>query len=241
MRREGYEFQVSKPEVIFRQENGQTLEPVEEVYIEVPGDSLGVVMEMLGSRRSTLKEMHTADDGSVHLQYLVPTRGLLGFRNKFLTSTRGTGIMHALFHGYLPLAGEIDTREHGSLVAFEAGTTTAFALENAEGRGTLFVGPGVEVYEGMVIGEQAREGDIAINVAKKKHLTNIRSSNSDFTIQLTPPRLMSLDEALEYISEDELLEITPKAYRIRKRILGTEDRHKAKSARAKAAEALAGA
>ncbi len=234
MRREGYEFQVSKPEVIFRQEDGRTLEPVEEVYIEVPGESLGVVMEMLGTRRSTMKEMRTADDGSVHLQYLVPTRGLLGFRNKFLTATRGTGIMHALFHGYLPLAGEMDTREHGSLVAFEGGTTTAFALENAEGRGTLFIGPGLEVYEGMVIGEQAREGDIAINVAKKKHLTNIRSSNSDFTIQLTPPRLMSLDEALEYISEDELLEITPKAYRIRKKILGTEDRHKAHSARDKA-------
>ncbi|HEX7588630.1 MAG TPA: translational GTPase TypA, partial [Anaerolineae bacterium] len=198
MRREGYEFQVSKPEVIFRQDKGQTLEPVEEVYIEVPSDSLGVVMELLGSRRSLLKEMHTADDGSVHLQYLVPTRGLLGFRNKFLTATRGTGIMHALFHGYLPMAGEMEMREHGSLVAFEGGTTTAFALENAEGRGILFLGPGVEVYEGMVIGEQAREGDIAINVAKKKHLTNIRSSNSDFTIQLTPPRLMSLDEALEY-------------------------------------------
>ncbi len=236
MRREGYEFQVSKPEVIYRQENGQTLEPVEEVYIEVPGDSLGVVMEMLGSRRSTMKEMHTADDGSVHLQYLVPTRGLLGFRNKFLTATRGTGIMHALFHGYEPLAGGIAAREHGSLVAWEAGTTTTYSLNNAEGRGILFVGPGVEVYEGMVIGEQAREGDIAINVAKKKHLTNIRSSNSDFTIQLTPPRLMSLDEAIEYISEDELLEVTPKAYRLRKKILGTEDRHKAKSARDKATE-----
>ncbi|OGO36507.1 MAG: GTP-binding protein TypA, partial [Chloroflexi bacterium RBG_16_56_8] len=210
MRREGYEFQVSKPEVIFKEENGKKLEPVEEVYIEVAGDFLGIVMDMMGSRRSNLKEMHTADDGSVHLRYLVPTRGLLGFRNKFLTATRGTGIIHTLFHAYLPMAGEIEIREHGSLVAFDAGTTTSFALENAEGRGTLFVGPGVEVYEGMVIGEQPREGDIAINVAKKKHLTNIRSSNSDFTIQLTPPRLMSLDEAIEYISEDELLEVTPK-------------------------------
>ncbi|MDE3088943.1 MAG: translational GTPase TypA, partial [Chloroflexota bacterium] len=218
MRREGYEFQVSKPEVIFRQDNGQTLEPVEEVYIEVPGDSLGVVMEMLGSRRSTMKEMHTADDGSVHLQYLVPTRGLLGFRNKFLTATRGTGIMHALFHGYEPLAGEIAMREHGSLVAWEAGTTTTYALNNAEGRGILFVGPGLEVYEGMVIGEQTREGDIAVNVCKKKHMTNVRSSNEDIAVRLTPPHLMSLDEAIEYISEDELLEVTPKAYRIRKKI-----------------------
>jgi GTP-binding protein len=241
MRREGYEFQVSKPEVIYRNENGQTLEPVEEVYIEVPGEFLGIVMEMLGTRRGTLKEMHTADDGSVHLQYLVPTRGLLGFRNRFLTATRGTGIMHALFHGYLPLAGEIEVREHGSLVAWETGTTTTYALRNAEERGTLFVGPGVEVYEGMVIGEQAREGDIAVNVCKKKHMTNVRSSNEDIMVRLTPPRVMSLDEAIEYISDDELVEITPKAYRIRKKILGTEDRHKARAARDKAeARAMAG-
>ncbi len=241
MRREGYEFQVSKPEVIYRQENGQTLEPVEEVYIEVPGDSLGIVMEMLGTRRSTMKEMHTADDGSVHLQYLVPTRGLLGFRNKFLTATRGTGIMHTLFHGYLPLAGEIEIREHGSLVAWETGVATSYSLHNAEGRGILFISPGEEVYEGMVIGEQAREGDIAVNVCKKKHMTNVRSSNEDIMVRLTPPRVMSLDEAIEYISEDELVEVTPKAYRIRKKILGTEDRHKARAARDKAAErAMAG-
>jgi GTP-binding protein len=237
MRREGYEFQVSKPEVIYKQsDSGEKLEPVEEVYIEVASENIGIVMDMLGSRRSVMKEMHTADDGSVHLRYLVPTRGLLGFRNKFLTATRGTGVMHSLFHGYLPMMGEISTREHGSLVAFETGVTTTYALDLAEGRGILFICPGTEVYEGMVIGEQAREGDIAVNVAKKKHLTNVRSSNSDFTIQLTPPRLMSLDEAIEYISEDELLEVTPKNLRIRKRILGTEDRHKAKSAREKAAQ-----
>jgi GTP-binding protein len=235
MRREGYEFQVSKPEVIFKEENGVKLEPVEDVYIEVGGDFLGILMEMLGARRAQMKEMHTADDGSVHLRYFVPTRGLLAFRSKFLSATRGTGIMHALFHGYLPMMGDIDVREHGSIVAFEAGTTTTFALNNAEGRGILFLGPGVEVYEGMVVGEQPREGDIPFNVAKKKHLTNIRSSNSDFTIQLTPPRIMSLDEAIEYVSEDELLEVTPKSLRIRKKILGTEDRHKAAAARDKAA------
>ncbi len=234
MRREGYEFQVGKPEVIFREENGHKLEPVEEVYIEVAGDFLGVVMEMLGARRGILKEMHTADDGSVHLQYLVPTRGLLGFRAKFLTATRGTGIMHALFHAYLPLAGEIESREHGSLVAWETGTTTSYSLHNAEGRGILFVGPGVDVYEGQVIGEQAREGDIAVNVCKKKHLTNVRSSNEDIMVRLTPPRIMSLDEAIEYVSEDELLEVTPKAFRVRKKILGTENRHKAMAARDKA-------
>ncbi len=235
MRREGYEFQVSKPEVIYREEKRQRLEPVEDVFIEVAGDFLGTVMELLGTRRGDMKEMRTSDDGSVHLRYLAPTRGLLGFRSKFLTATRGTGIMHALFHGYLPYAGEIETREHGSLVAFEAGTTTSYALSNAEGRGVLFVGAGVEVYEGMVIGEQARVGDIAVNVCKLKHLTNVRSSNSDISVRLTPPRLMSLDEAIEYISDDELLEVTPQNYRLRKRILGKENRQRASSAREKAA------
>ncbi len=234
MRREGYEFHIGKPEVIFQERDGVKVEPIEDVYIEVAGDFLGIVMEMLGTRRAQMKEMHTADDGSVHLRYLVPTRGLLGFRSKFLTATRGTGIMHALFHGYEPMMGDIETREHGALVAFETGTTTAFALNNAEGRGILFIGPGVEVYEGMVIGEQAREGDIPVNVCKLKHLTNIRSSNSDIAVRLTPPRLMSLDEAIEYISDDELLEVTPKNLRIRKKILGTEERHKAKSAAYKA-------
>ncbi|MBI3915139.1 MAG: translational GTPase TypA, partial [Chloroflexi bacterium] len=240
MRREGYEFQVSKPEVIYREEKGQRLEPVEDVFIEVSGDFLGTVMDTLGTRRGQMKEMQTSDDGSVHLRYLVPTRGLLGFRGKFLTATRGTGIMHALFHGYLPFSGDIETREHGSLVAFETGKTTSFALSNAEGRGVLFVGPGVEVYEGMVVGEQAREGDIAVNVCKLKHLTNVRSSNSDISVRLTPPRLMSLDETIEYISDDELVEVTPKNYRIRKRILGTENRHKSGVARDKAtAKAMA--
>ena len=237
MRREGYEFQVSRPEVIYHQaDDGALLEPYEEVHVETSNDTVGVVVEMLGSRRGKMTEMHDAGQGMTRIVYIVPTRGLLGFRSKFLTATRGTGIMHALFHGYEPLLGDISTREHGSLVAFETGTTTTYALDLAEGRGILFVGPGVEVYEGMVIGEQAREGEIAVNVAKKKHLTNIRSSNSDFTIQLTPPVLMSLDESIEYISEDELLEVTPKSLRIRKKILGTEDRHKARVAKAKAAE-----
>jgi GTP-binding protein len=242
MRREGYEFQVSKPEVIYKEDaaTGSKLEPVEDVYIEVAADHLGAVMEMLGTRRGTMKEMRTADDRSVHLRYLVPTRGLLGFRSKFLTATRGTGIMHALFYGYEPLAGEIEIREHGSLVAWETGVATSYSLHNAEGRGLLFIGPGAQVYEGMVIGEQAREGDIAVNVCKKKHMTNVRSSNEDIMVRLTPPRVMSLDEAIEYVSEDELVEVTPKAYRIRKKILGTEDRHKARAARAKATEVMAG-
>lgn len=226
MRREGYEFQVSKPEVIFKEAAGKKLEPVEDVYIEVAGEFMGAVMELLGTRKAQLKEMHTADDGSAHLRYLVPTRGMLGFRSKFLTATRGTGVMHTLFHGYEPFAGEMSTRTHGSLVAFENGTATGFAIENAQKRGILFVAPGVEVYEGMVIGEQAREGDIAVNIAKKKHLTNIRSSNADIAVQLTPPRIMSLDECIEYISDDELLEVTPKNLRIRKKILSNQERRK---------------
>ncbi len=230
MRREGYEMQVSKPEVIFKEaEGGQKLEPVEEVYIEVAGELMGAVMELLGTRKSQLKEMHTADDGSAHLRYLVPTRGMLGFRSKFLTATRGTGVMHALFHGYEPFAGEMSMRTHGSLVAFESGAATGFAIENAQKRGILFVAPGTEVYQGMVIGEQAREGDIAVNIAKKKHLTNIRSSNADIAVQLTPPVIMSLDECIEYISDDELLEVTPKSLRIRKRILNNEERRKTAS------------
>jgi GTP-binding protein len=238
MRREGYEFQVGKPEVIFKSgEKGEIQEPVEEVYIEVAQETLGAVMEMLGNRRGLLHEMHTRDDDTVHLQYRVPTRGLLGFRSKFLTATRGTGVMHALFHGYEPLSGEVQARERGSLVAHEGGLATTFGLHNAEGRGTLFVGPGTEVYEGMIVGEQPREGDLVVNVCKKKHLTNMRSSNADIAIQLTPPRVMSLDDAIEYIAEDELIEVTPKSIRLRKRILPNETRGKSLKAAAKARDA----
>lgn len=238
MRREGYEFHVGKPEVIFKHAgNGEMLEPVEDVYIEVAQEALGAVMEMLGNRRGIVHEMHNRDDGSVHLNYRVPTRGLLAFRSKFLTATRGTGVMHTLFYGYLPMAGEIQAREHGSLVAHEPGVATTFGLHNAEGRGTLFIGPGTEVYEGMIVGEQPREGDLVVNVAKKKHLTNMRSSNADLAVQLTPPRVMSLDDAIEYISDDELVEVTPKSIRLRKRVLQNEARGKMTKAAAKAREA----
>ncbi len=238
MRREGYEFHVGKPEVIFRTgEKGETMEPVEEVYIEVAQEALGAVMETLGNRRGLLREMHTREDGSIHLLYHVPTRGLLGFRSKFLNATRGTGVMHTLFHEYLPVSGEIQAREHGSLVAHEGGLATTFGLHNAEGRGTLFVGPGTEVYEGMIVGEQPREGDLVVNVCKKKHLTNMRSSNADIAIQLTPPHVMSLDDAIEYIAEDELVEVTPKSIRLRKKILANETRGKMTKAAAKAREA----
>ncbi len=227
MRREGYEFQVSRPEVIFHKaEDGALLEPYEEVHIETSAETVGVVVEMLGSRRGKMMEMHDTGDGHVRLVYIAPTRGLLGFRYQFLTATRGMGIMHTLFNGYDELAGPIATRSTGSLVAMEAGDTTAYALKSAEERGILFVNPGVAVYMGMVIGENTRPGDIAINVCRKKHLTNMRSSRGDMEIRLTPPRQMSLDEAIEYLAEDELLEVTPQSYRIRKRILDTEERGK---------------
>ena len=212
MRREGYEFQVSRPEVIYRTgEAGETLEPVEEVHIEVAEEHMGTVIEMLGKRRGLMHNM-SQGGGSVYLTYYVPTRGLLGFRYQFLTATRGTGQMHTLFHDYLPLSGAIDQREFGSLVAGE--------------RGILFIEPGTEVYEGMVIGQHQRPGDLVINIAKKKQLTNVRAARAEVLESLTPARKMSLDESIEYLAEDELLEVTPLNIRIRKRILDSEDRGK---------------
>jgi len=231
MRREGYEFQVGKPEVILREENGQTLEPVEQVYIEIPEEHMGTVVEMLGNRRGQMTDIRHGEHDTVYLTYLVPTRGLLGFRGAFLTATRGTGIMHALFHGYEPMAGEIARRERGSMVAWEDGMSTAYALHNAEERGVLFIGPGVHVYEGMIVGQNARGNDMPINVCKKKHLTNIRSSTEDIAVRLTTPRPMSLDDCIEYISDDELLEVTPLSLRMRKRILNTDMRRKAAAGR----------
>ncbi|HEX7976665.1 MAG TPA: translational GTPase TypA [Anaerolineales bacterium] len=227
MRREGYEFQVSRPEVIYKQgEGGEILEPFEEVHIETSQDTVGMVVEMLGSRRGQMIDMIDNQDSSIRLTYVVPTRGLLGFRYQFLTATRGNGIMNTLFHGYLPMAGAISSRQNGSLVAWEPGTTTSYGLKNAEERGTLFYGPGVEVYEGMVVGEHQRPGDLTLNVSKKKHLTNVRSARGEMEIRLTTPRQMSIDEAIEYLAEDELLEVTPLNYRIRKRILDSEERGK---------------
>jgi len=227
MRREGYEFQVSRPEVIYHKaDDGALLEPYEEVHIETSSETVGAVVEMLGGRRGRMMDMQDTGQGTARMIYIIPTRGLLGFRYQFLTSTRGAGVMNTIFHGYDELAGSMGTRQSGSLVAWEAGSTTAYALKSAEERGVLFLGPGVEVYEGMVVGENARPVDLAINVCKKKHLTNVRSARGDMEIRLTPPRQMSLDEAVEYLSDDELLEVTPESYRIRKRILNTEERGK---------------
>ena len=227
MRREGYEFQVSRPEAIFIQgEDGELLEPFEEVHIEASAETVGTVVEMLGSRRGRMLDMLNNPDNTVHLTYIVPTRGLLGFRYQFLTATRGSGIMNTIFHGYNPLAGAIVSRTTSSVAAWEPGVSTNYGLKNAEERATLFVGPGVDVYEGMVVGETPRGTDLIVNVCKKKHLTNMRSSNKDIEVRLTPPRNLSLDEAIEFLGEDELLEVTPLNFRIRKRILNTEDRGK---------------
>jgi GTP-binding protein len=200
MRREGYEFQVSRPEVIMRNaEDGSLLEPFEEVHIDTSPETVGVVVEMLGIRRGKMQSMQDNGDGNVQLVYIVPTRGLLGFRYQFLTATRGMGIMNTIFHGYDELAGPMVTRSTGSLVSWEPGVTTTYGLKNAEERGTLFLGAGIDVYDGMVIGEYSRPGDLTINVCKKKHLTNMRSSNKDIEVRLTTPRSMSLDEAIEYL------------------------------------------
>jgi GTP-binding protein len=227
MRREGYEFQVSKPEVIYRDgEAGETLEPYEEVHIEVAEENMGVVIEMLGKRRGQMTNMHQGGDGSVYLTYVVPTRGLLGFRYQFLTATKGTGQMNTLFHDYLPFGGQIEQRDYGSLVAWEQGPATAYSIKNAEARGFLFIEPRTEVYEGMVIGQHQRPGDLTVNICKKKQLTNIRAARAEVLDSLAPPRRMSLDECIEYLSDDELLEVTPESLRIRKRILSTDERGK---------------
>lgn len=227
MRREGYEFQVSRPEAIFKtDENGEMLEPYEELDIETSPDSVGTVVEMLGNRRGKMTDMQNNPDNTVHLRYTVPTRGLLGFRYQFLTATRGTGILNSLFKGYAPLAGPITSRATSSIVSWESGVSSTYGLKNAEERGVLFIGAGVDVYEGMVVGETQRPDDLTVNICKKKHLTNMRSSNKDIEIRLTPPLNMSLDQAIEYLAEDELLEVTPINFRIRKRILNTEERGK---------------
>lgn len=227
MRREGYEFQVSRPEAILRQgDDGEMLEPYEEVHIDTSEDTMGVVVEMLGTRKGQMVDLINNPDTTVHLTYIIPTRGLLGFRYQFLTATRGMGVMNSVFNGYHPIAGNLPGRSSSSVVAWEAGLTTNYGLKNAEERGILFLGPGVDVYEGMVVGETQRPMDLVVNVCKKKHLTNMRSSNKDIEVRLTPPRRMSLDEALEYLAEDELLEVTPDNFRIRKRILDTEERGK---------------
>jgi GTP-binding protein len=234
MRREGYEFEVSKPEVIYREdpETGETVEPVEEVHIDVAEALTGTVIELLGGRRGQMADMFT-ENGTTYLKYIVPTRGLLGFRPQFMRATSGMGQIHSIFYGYQPVSGGIPGRQFGSLVAWETGVATTYGLENAQMRGTTFIEAGVEVYEGMVVGEHIRPEDLAVNVAKTKHLTNVRSKGAEENNRLTPPRILSLEDCLEFLAEDELLEVTPLNLRIRKRILNNEDRQKEQKRREK--------
>jgi GTP-binding protein len=225
MRREGYEFQVSRPRVITREgPRGERLEPYEELAIDVPEEYLGTVIEKLGPRRGEMIEMKNPGQGLVRMLYRIPARGLFGYRSEFLTDTRGTGIMHHRFLDYGPWAGPLEGRTRGSLVSMEAGTIVAFALFNLQDRSTLFVQPGETVYEGMIIGENSRPGDMDVNPTKEKKLTNMRSKGSDENIQLEPPRELTLEAALEYIEDDELIEVTPQTIRLRKRFLSTSDR-----------------
>jgi GTP-binding protein len=227
MRREGYEFQVSRPRVITKVGmDGERLEPYEELAIDVPEEFLGAVIEKLGPRRAEMLEMKNPGQGLVRLLYRIPARGLFGYRSEFLTDTRGTGIIHHRFLEYGPWAGPLAGRSRGTLVSMEGGTVVAFALANLGERGTLFVGPGVAVYEGMIVGESARPGDMDVNPTKEKKLTNMRSKASDENIQLEPPRELTLEGALEYIEDDELIEVTPQSIRLRKRALGANDRKK---------------
>src|SRR5918997_6800448 len=227
MRREGYEFQVSRPRVITRVGvNGERLEPYEELMIDVPEDFLGAVIEKLGPRRGEMLEMRQPGQRLVRLRYRIPARGLFGYRSEFLTDTRGTGIMHHRFLEYGPWAGPLAGRSRGTLVSMEGGTVVAFALANLQERATLFVSPGDAVYEGMMVGENSRPGDLDVNPTKEKKLTNMRSKASDENVQLEPPRELTLEGALEYIEDDELIEVTPQAIRLRKRYLSANDRKK---------------
>ena len=230
MRRENYEFAVSRPTVILKKDsNGQTLEPIEIAIIEVPEDYVGTVMQKLCSRKGEIENMDTRSTGMTHLEIKIPSRGLIGYRSEFLTDTNGNGIMNQLFSGYEPYKGDIETRNRGSIVVHETGTTTGYGLWNTQDRGRLFVGPGVEVYEGMIVGECAKDEDIVCNVCKKKHVTNTRASGSDEALKLVPHTVLSLEQSMEFLADDELLEVTPKSIRLRKTILNKELRLKAES------------
>ncbi|MBI5401493.1 translational GTPase TypA [Candidatus Wolfebacteria bacterium] len=218
MRREGFEFQVSKPEVIFKNENGQIQEPAEDVWIEVSEQYSGIVIEKMSRRKGEMKNMNV-ENNTAFFHFFLPTRGLIGFRNEFMIETKGTGIINTLFAGYFPKFGDLPEPLRGSLVAHETGATTAYALLSSQERGKMFVGPGIKVYEGQVVGQNAKAGDMVVNVCKAKQLTNFRAKTDAVTDDLIPPQQMSIEQALEYIGDDELVEITPKSIRLRKRIL----------------------
>ena len=224
MRRENYELQVSKPKVIFKEIDGKKYEPMEFLVIEVPESYVGVVMEKLGSKKAEMLNMTSKRGGTVQLEFNIPARGLMGYRSDFLTDTNGNGIMNHVFNGYELYKGDIPQRQQGSLIAHETGVTTAYGLYAAQDRGKLFIGPGVKVYEGMIVGASPKTDDIVINVCKKKHITNMRASGSDEALKLTPHTVLSLEQSLEFINDDELVEITPKSIRLRKKILNKSRR-----------------
>lgn len=229
LRREDYEFQVSKPEVLYkRDEDGRLLEPIEDVTIDVDEEFVGTVIEKLGKRKAELVNMKPSQGGYTRLVFEIPTRGLVGYRQEFISDTKGSGVINSEFKEYSPFKGEIPRRSTGSIISFETGTSTAYGLNAVQSRGVLFIGPGEEVYEGMVIGSNPKGLDIEVNVCKKKAQTNIRSSSADEALRLSPPKKMSLEELLEFIEEDELVEITPKNFRLRKKILNTDKRYKSK-------------
>ncbi len=228
MRREGYEFAVSKAEVLYkRDENDKLLEPMELAYVDVPDEFSGNVIEKLSSRKGELRSMSTSNGGYTRLEFSIPSRGLIGYRGEFMTDTKGNGIINTIFDGYGPYKGDIQYRKQGSLIAFEAGEAITYGLFNAQERGTLFIGAGEKVYSGMVVGQNGKTDDIEVNVCKKKQLTNTRASGSDDALKLTPPRVLSLEQCLEFIDTDELLEITPTSLRIRKKILDPTMRKRA--------------
>jgi GTP-binding protein len=229
MRRQGYEMQVSRPKVIYKETDGTRHEPVELLIVEVPEQYVGAVIEKLGRRKAELENMGSREGGASHLEFRIPSRGLIGYRTEFLTDTNGNGIMNQIFAGYEPYKGDIAGRERGSIVAHESGETTAYGLFNAQERGRLFLGAGVEVYEGMIVGECARNEDLVCNVCKRKQLTNTRAAGSDDALRLTPPSVLSLEQCMEFIKEDELLEVTPQSLRLRKHVLGKEQRSKAQN------------
>ena len=226
MRREGYEFQVSPPRVLYKEIDRKKCEPMERLVVDVPQDYVGAVIEKLGQRKADLLEMNPVGS-RMKVEFLIPSRGLFGYRNEFLTDTKGEGIMASVFDSYAPFKGEVSRRSQGSMIASETGESVTYGLYNAQERGTLFIGAGVKVYEGMVIGVQAKTDDMTVNACKRKQLTNTRASGSDDALRLTPPRQMSLEQCLEFLADDELLEVTPKNLRIRKRILNHADRMKA--------------
>ncbi len=232
MRRQGYEFQVSPPSVIYKEKDGKRLEPMELLMIEVPDNYVGAVMEKIGARKAELLNMGSRETGSTHMEFKIPARGLMGYRSEFLTDTNGNGIMNHVFDGYEPYKGDIQQRQQGSIIAHETGASTAYGLFYAQDRGRLFIGPGVEVYEGMVVGANPKNEDIVVNVCKKKHATNTRSSGADEALKLTPHSVLSLEQCLEFIAPDELVEVTPQSIRMRKTILSKELRMK-KASKAK--------